>query len=87
MNEELFFEIQDSLSMVRDALSKAKLVHEEIEGDFYVEAARHGATIVMMQLPRYKAFHAILGDLLDAIEARLPSDEWLKNQKEKYDNE
>lgn len=87
MSKNVIFEIQDSVSLAREALKKAQVVYEEIEMDFFVEAANHGTTVVMMTLPRYQTFSAILGDLLNEIEMHLPSNEWFEEQKEKCGNE
>lgn len=87
MTENLIFKIQDSLSVVREALKKALILHEEIELDFFVKAANQGADAMMIELPRCKVFSTLLGDVLNEIGANLPSNEWLEEQKEKCGNE
>ena len=53
--------LQDDLFIIRNAPEKAKYVWDEICTDFFDKAASQGEHAVMYSLPRYAAFHHILG--------------------------
>lgn len=86
MTKEQKFALQRDNAIVRNALEKALFVYEEIDFDFFEKAAEGGRDVVMQQLPRYKAFYKILGDLLNEIGANLCSEEWIE-KLEAEDNE
>ena len=77
MNEAQKFSLRDSVAMVRLALGKAQIMHEEIADVYLGVEMFRDADCLAQQAHRYAAFHSIISDLLNEMAANLPSDEGL----------